>query len=465
MKLRLPPALRTTTFKLAMVYSAMFLVFSAVLLAYLYSQTVLSMQNEAELELTNELVELGNAYRDNNFERLEQSVFERMNTNGQQFIYYLEDASGSVVAGQLRSMPFETLSGPEVTVPFEIEFTFPDGKVQTSPAAARALDLVGGGRLLVGYFTSQQNEIVARIQNAMLIAAPAGVILSLLGGWVISRGAASRADELARTAEAVMGGDYGRRAPVRGSNDEFDRLGMRMNDMLDQIEKLMDATRNTGNAIAHDLRSPLSRLKNKLQSSLANPMTADEASATLTETMNEVDHVLDTFNSILRIARLDAGAEGTRQRTNVGDIAEELSELFEPAFEDADLSFKSQISKNQTVLGDKGLLAQAIVNLLDNAVKYTPKGGHIELKVKRSGDNHVDISVADTGPGIPADSRERVTERFERLDSARTQPGSGLGLALVSAVADMHSGELILKDGKTAADPPGLKAVLRLPRI
>lgn len=465
MKLRLPPALRTTTFRLAIVYSAMFLVFSSGLLAYLYSQTVVSMQQEAEQELTNELVELGNAYLNNNFDRLEQSVFERMNANGRRFIYYLEDVEGNVAAGQLRAMPFEVLQGPEITVPFEIKFTELDGTIETSTAAGRALDLVGGGRLLVGYFTSQQNEIVERIQNAMLIAAPIGVILSLLGGWLISRGAASRADELARTAEAVMAGDYGRRAPVRGSGDEFDRLGLRMNDMLDQTEKLMEATRNTGNAIAHDLRSPLSRLKNRLEASLAKPMTADEASETLTETMDEVDQVLTTFNSILRIARLDAGAEGKRQRTNVGEIAFELSELFEPACEDSDLTFKSQISKNHNVLGDKGLLAQAVVNLLDNAVKYTPKGGHIELRVKRSEDNHVDISVTDTGPGIPEESRARVMERFERLDSARTLPGSGLGLALVSAVADMHSGELILQHGSGPPDQPGLRAILRLPRI
>jgi signal transduction histidine kinase len=325
--------------------------------------------------------------------------------------------------------------------------------------------LVDGGKLLVGYFTSQQNEILRQIQTAILVAAPIGLVLSLLGGILISRGAARRADELAKTAEAVMGGELGRRAPVRGSGDEFDRLGLRMNAMLDQIEKLMDATRHTGNAIAHDLRSPLSRLRNKLETALSEPLSKDEANARLGETVEEVDQVLMTFNAILRLARLDAGSEGKRVRMDVSGLAEELAELFEPACEESNLDFSSQVGRNLVILADRDLIGQALANLLDNAVKYTPSGGAIKFLATKSEDNMIDLTVIDSGPGIAESERARAVQRFQRMDSARTLPGSGLGLALVDAVADMHEGKLILLDGDGPPETPGLKAILRLPRV
>lgn len=463
MKLGLPTFLRTTTFKLAMIYTAMFGTFSAALMAYLYFSTAYYIQTQSERQLTSELQQLANGYLIGGFDRLSQSVFERMNANGEQYFYYLENPEGKKDAGFLDSVPFEP-AGPEKTVRFELNVELSDGSVFTSPAAGRAMYLRDGGKLMVGYVTRQQGEIVRRIQNAILIAAPIGLILSLVGGMLISRGAARRADELAKTAEAVMGGELGRRAPVRGSGDEFDRLGLRINGMLDQIEKLMEATRNTGNAIAHDLRSPLSRLRNKLEVAIGEPLSKDEANARLEETVEEVDRVLATFNAILRLARLDAGAEGKRVRMDVSEIAKELAELFEPACEEAELSFKSKIDHGLTLLGDRDLIGQALVNLLDNAVKYTPAGGAISFKVARGPGNSIDLIVLDTGPGIPESSRALAVERFHRMDSARTLPGSGLGLSLVVSVAEMHGGELLLSSGAGKADAPGLKAVLRLPR-
>lgn len=458
----LPTFLRTTTFKLALIYSAMFATFSAALMAYLYFSTVYYIQAQSERQLTSELQQLANGYLIGGFDRLSQSVFERMNANGEQYFYYLENPEGKKDAGFLDSVPFEP-EGPETTVRFELAVELSDGSVFTSPAAGRAMYLRDGGKLMVGYVTRQQNEIVRRIQSAILIAAPIGLLLSLLGGMLISRGAARRADELAKTAEAVMGGELGQRAPVRGSGDEFDRLGLRMNAMLDQIEKLMEATRNTGNAIAHDLRSPLSRLRNKLEVAISEPLSKDEANARLGETVEEVDRVLSTFNAILRLARLDAGAEGKRVRMDVSEIAEELAELFEPACEEARLTFNSRIGNSLMILGDRDLIGQAVVNLLDNAVKYTPPGGEISFSATKTG-NWVELTVIDNGPGIPAADRKRAVQRFQRMDSARTLPGSGLGLALVESVADMHEGQLMLDAGAGHDRSPGLKAVLRFPR-
>tara|TARA_R110002124_G_scaffold268639_2_gene436360 strand:- start:7298 stop:8698 length:1401 start_codon:yes stop_codon:yes gene_type:complete len=466
MRLALPTFLKTTTFKLALIYSAMFAAFSAALLVYLYYSTVYYIRAESERRLDLEFEQLGNAYFTGGMERLSQSVLERMTRTGSTYFYYLEDSSGRKIAGHFGRMPTTPPTADIQTVYFEFRQQEPDGTEILRPAAGRIVRLRdNGGALLVAFDTEQQTAIVGRIQRAIFIAAPIGLVLSLLGGILISRGAARRADELARTAEAVMGGELGRRAPVRGSGDEFDRLASRLNAMLDQIEKLVDSTRHTGNAIAHDLRSPLSRLRNRLEIALSEPMSRESAEATLEETVEEVDRVLGTFNAILRLARLEAGAEGERVRMDVSELGEELAELFDPACEEAGLSFKSQISRNLTILADRDLVGQALSNLLDNAVKYTPEGGAITFSITRGPNGTVDMTVVDSGPGVPEDARERVVQRFQRMDSARTHPGSGLGLALVDSVADMHGGELLLSDAGGPPDTPGLKATLRLPRV
>ncbi|MEZ5986665.1 MAG: ATP-binding protein [Hyphomonas sp.] len=465
MKFALPTFLRTTTFKLALLYSAMFAAFSAALLVYLYYSTVYYIRVESDRRMDLEFEQLGNAYFTGGMERLQESVFERMTRNGSTFFYYLEDSTGKRLAGHFQRMPAHNPDLDIQTIYFDVTLMEPDGTEIERPAAGRIVRLKdNGGALLVAFDAAQQTAIVGRIQNAIFIAAPIGLILSLLGGVLISRGAARRADELSRTAEAVMGGELGRRVPVRGSGDEFDRLGARINAMLDQIEKLVESTRNTGNAIAHDLRSPLSRLRNRLEIALSEPMSKESAEATLEETVEEVDRVLGTFNAILRLARLEAGAEGERVRMDVSELAEQLAELFEPACDDAEQSFRSQITKHLMVLGDRDLIGQALSNLLDNAIKYTPAGGTISLTVARGPEGTVDLTVVDTGPGVPSESRDRVVQRFQRMDSARTQPGSGLGLALVVSVAEMHGGQLILTDGSGPPDMPGLKATLRLPR-
>ena len=194
-------------------------------------------------------------------------------------------------------------------------------------------------------------------------------------------------------------------------------------------------------------------------------MSKESAEATLEQTVEEVDRVLSTFNAILRLARLEAGAEGERVRMDVSELGEEMAELFDPACEEAGLIFKSNVSRHQMILADRDLVGQALSNLLDNAVKYTPAGGTITFSIGRGPNGTVDMSVIDSGPGIPENCRKRVVQRFQRMDSARTQPGSGLGLALVDSVAEMHGGELILTEAGGASDGSGLKAILRLPRV
>lgn len=465
LKRALPAFVRTTTFKLTILYSAMIAAFSGALLVYLYYSTVYYIQSESEKRITVEFEQLANAYYTGGMERLSQSVFERMTLSGSQFFYYLEDSSGRKIAGHFPRLPAEPPAVGMKTVYFDFELPQADGTTSTRPAAGRIVRLRdNGGALMVAFDTAQQTVMVARIRNAVYIAVPIALVLSLAGGLLISRGAANRAEELAKTTEAVMGGELGRRMPVRGTGDEFDRLAQRLNAMLDQIQKLVESSRHTGDAIAHDLRSPLTRLRNRLELALSQPMSEDAANETLGTTLQEVDRVLDTFNAILRLARVDTGSAGTLARMDLSPLAEDFAELFDPACEEADLSFKSQISKNLVILGDKDLIGQALANLLDNAVKYTPAGGSISFTASRTPEGMIDVTVLDSGPGIPEDQRDKVTQRFHRLDSARTLPGSGLGLALVESVAELHSGQLVLRNGNGPADRPGLKATLRLPR-
>ncbi len=456
--------LRTTTFKLALLYTVLFAVFSATLLAYLYYSTVGSIRRETAARLDTEIGALHEAYRAGGLERLNQSLVERASDPRRPFIYQLETTNGTKINGDLSRMPDGVLEPGVTSVFFTLEARAPDASVIEVQLEGRVIRFGPDLVLLVGYNRDEGSKIVRRITMAVYTAAPIGLVLSLIGGIVISGYAARRADSLTRTAEAVMSGDLSRRAPVLGSGDEFDRLGERMNAMLERIETLMLSARHTGDAIAHDLRSPLTRLRNRLVTALAEPLSAETAEETLGETLEELDHVLKTFNAILRLSRLEAGERGKMVRLDISSIARELADLYEPACEAAGLEFTCRISNNLHVLGDREMLAQATSNLLDNAVKYTPSGGAISFEVRRGRDGNVTLSVIDSGPGIPEELRGKAIKRFVRLDASRSAPGSGLGLSLVEAVADVHGGELDLLDAKGPPERPGLKAVLRLPR-
>ena len=447
-----------------MLYGVLFTVFSAILLGYLYVSTVGYIRTQSVEQVRAETIQLENAYVSGGLTRLNQSLLERAATPGRQFVYQLEDPSGKKISGHLEKLPAEARRVEKRGgVTFEMEVAIPGGQIDVVNVEGEVIRLPDNSTLLVGHATRQRGEIVRRITSAVWTAAPIGLVLSLIGGILISRTAASRAEALAETAEAVMAGDLSRRAPAFNSGDEFDRLAGRMNAMLEKIERLMVSARDTGNAIAHDLRTPLSRLRNKIEGSLQHGEHNQEARQTLEDTIVEVDSVLNTFNAILRLSRLEAGEGGRLERVNVSDIAEEMAELYMPACEEAGLSFSSKIDPNLYALGDEGLLAQALANLLDNAVKYTPSGA-IRLEARAGRENDIVLAVIDSGPGIPDVQRDVAKKRFTRLDTARTLTGSGLGLALVEAAAELHEGKLVLLDGDGPTERPGLRAQFRIPR-
>ncbi|MEM1148293.1 MAG: HAMP domain-containing sensor histidine kinase [Pseudomonadota bacterium] len=452
---------RTTTFRLALVYSILFALFSAGLLAYLFQATVGAMRSESKARLEAEFRTLAVAWNTGGPTRLEQSLLERVLVDLRDFTYQFEDSSGRTIVGDMPRMPVEPEPDLGVVrdVIFEIERPGAGGGATVTPIEARIVRLGDGSILLVGIKLDERIRQVGRISRVVATAAPIGFVLALLGGFFSARYAAHRAESLTRTAEGVMSGDLSLRAPVGASGDEFDRLAEQLNAMLAKLETLMAATRHAGDSIAHDLRSPLSRLRNQLEARLRGPIDEVSARETLAETVEEVDRVLATFNAILRLSRVNAGAEGKLLPLDLTDLCRELADLFEPACEEAGIAFTAEISDGLKLAGDEALLAQAVSNLLDNAVKYTPEGKSISFTAKRA-DKQIEVTIADTGPGIPDADLDRVKERFIRLDEARTQPGSGLGLALVEAVAELHAGALVLTGG---CDGVGLSATLSLP--
>lgn len=451
---------RTTTFRLSLVYSILFALFSAGLLAYLFQATVGEMRRDAKNRLEIEFLSVTAAWTRGGPQELDSALLDRLTLSPlSDFVYQYEAENGRKIVGNFPSpFPLEPLDEPGKPrlVEFEVERPGPTGGSTITPIEGRIVRLGDGSILLVGIKMDERIRQVNRITRAVATAAPIGFVLALLGGFFSARYAAHRAESLTKTAQGVMSGDLSLRAPVGVSGDEFDRLAEQLNAMLAKLETLMAATRHAGDSIAHDLRSPLSRLRNQLEARLRGPIDEVTARETLAETVEEVDNVLATFNAILRLSRLNEGAEGKLVPINLSALCEEMAELFAPACEDAGIEFSSYIERDLEMIGDDSLLAQAISNLLDNAVKYTPEGQSIRLSAQMR-DTEYEVIVADTGPGIPIADLERVKDRFVRLDEARTQIGSGLGLALVDAVAEMHGGKFTLTRGD---DDIGLKAIL-----
>lgn len=382
--------------------------------------------------------------------------------------FQIEDVDSGLIAGteqEYRRFGFTLTIGTDENGEPLVESDFVNRRAR-GLSTEIAVNERPAGLIVVARDVEATMRNAERIRTAILVSALIALLLGLLSAYFVSQSFSRRIESFNKLANTVRSGDMRVRAERNYSEDELDLLAENLNEMLDHIDRLMGAMRYAGDSIAHDLRSPLTRLRTRLETAAAK---ADgDAGAALEEAADNAQELLTTFDSVLRIARLEAAdRRELLVALNPAEILEDIAELYEPSFEDAGLVFSTDIAPNLTVSADRGLLSQAVSNLVENAIKYTPEGGRVRLGLQKLKGGRVTFYVADDGPGIPGPMRERVKERFVRLEESRSAPGSGLGLALVEAVAEVHRAEFRLEDGlgnELDGETPGLRASFVFPK-
>lgn len=454
---------RTTTFRLALVQAGIVLSFVVALLLYVYFATAGQLIRDSDVLADQEYAALERAYAEGGMRRLNQEVVERAARQGA-FLYMLAESNGVVVTGDFRQLP-AVPGGAAERIDFNFERQDEAGAVIRGRARGKVGRLLSGPVLLVARDLGDTALIAGRITRVLWTVAIVGLVVSIASGLLAAAQAARRAEDLADTARAVMAGDLTRRAPIKGVGDEFDALAAAMNGMLDRLEQLMHTTRTAGDAIAHDLRSPLTRFRQKLEAALEADPDSEADRDALRNAVDEVDRLVDMFSAILKLARVEGAGNWRMQRVDATAMLRELVEFYEPVAEEKGQMLKGEVADGLALRGEPGLFAQAVSNLIENALKYTQGGGKVELRAVRRPDGRIEISVADDGPGVAPTDRDRVVERFVRLETARSSPGVGLGLSLVAAVARLHQGGLHLRDGIGEGDRKGLGVALVLPAL
>jgi signal transduction histidine kinase len=465
--MRLPRLFRTTPFRLTLLFLALFGAAASAFLAYIYVATAGEAQRRTDKEITREAASLAGAYNRGGLDGLNQSLIERA-ANERPFLYLLMTPQGQRISGSIAESPLDKFDGSPTWASFSVSDLDAENRPVKHPARGFQERLASGEILFVGADIGEDQAYVGKIVRALWGAGALVVVLGLAGGVLVSRNVSRSMASLTDVVASVRNGDFGARARVRGSRDEFDELAEGINDMLDRLERSMAGHRHAGDAIAHDLRSPVTRLRARLEAAYIDLEAGrGNAEQALAQALEDTDGVLKTFGAVLAIARLQAAGEApSPQLLNPGELAANMAELYEPVCEDVELEFRAELAQDLVVRGNHEFLAQALANILDNAVKYTPPGGAIMLRVRQRSSGEVEFSVTDTGPGVPEADRSRVVDRFVRLENSRNQPGAGLGLSLVAAVAEAHHGRLELAEGPGMVGDigPGLRVALVLPR-
>jgi signal transduction histidine kinase len=452
---RLKRLLASITFKLALLYTVMFAVSVSGLFYFVFWTTSGFAQRQLEAAIQAEVNGFQESYERAGTGGLVMAMNRRVDPTGRDGgIFLLVDPVGTPVAGNLRNWP-PRVAIDGIWVNFNIRNPDQDPGVL---AEARALQFFTpeGFKLLVGRDIRESQLFRRQLLQSLNIGLGLTVLLGLIGGFVFGSSAMRRIEAITNTCRSIMSGDLSQRVNVKRVNDEVGRLSQSINAMLDQIERLMRGMQQVSDNIAHDLRTPLTRLRSRLEASLRDIKDPQQRDV-IESAIEDADNLLATFSALLRIARAEAGLQRNFIALDLAAIGEDVAEMYGPLAEEKGLSFTARFEPGVFAKGDRNLVAQALANLIDNAIKYTPEGGAVtvtslNLKGKPS------YVVADTGPGIPNAYKEKVLERLFRLEESRTSPGSGLGLSLVHAVARSHSLDLKLDDNH-----PGLRVTMSFP--
>jgi len=427
-------------------------------MGYVYWQTSVFYARQLDDTIQAEIRGLAEQYRLGGLPRLNQVVTQRSAAAGGG-LYLIANADGERVSGNLAA-PSQALLDERGRVQFRYRAPAPEGE-ETRLAVGQVFELSGDYRLVVGRDVEDRRKLEAIFTSAFLWGVGFIALIGVLGGLLVSRVLMRRIGAITDTSQRIMHGDLSQRVPLAGTGDELDRLAGSLNTMLDRIEQLVAGLREVSDNIAHDLKTPLTRMRNRIDTTLRDAPDAETYRDTLIQTIEEADELIRTFNALLSIARLEAGAQVEEFETfDLAALATDAAELYEPVAEGEGIAVVLDAPAPAQVKANRQLLAQATANLIDNALKYARPArgdGTITISVER-GETQVRLIVADNGPGIPEDQRGHALKRFTRLETSRSRPGSGLGLSLVAAVARLHGGGIALEDNR-----PGLRVVITLP--
>ena len=466
---------RTSTVRLTATFILIFSLFAILLLAFITWQSSVQIQRQQANEIDNEVRVLQRIDANQGIRALAFAV-QRISSAPGPGVYYLGDATGQYLLGNVTDIPANVLIEPGIySFDYERENPFidppaappagaapPPAATKTGFAVVRSVVLSNGMRLVVGRDVVERRGFSAIIVQSFLFGVLGIIVFSIFAGGLTARRVLKRIDTIRDTSTKIMSGNLSERVPVTRRNDEFDGLATNLNAMLDRIEQLLQGLKEVTDNVAHDLKTPLTRLRNQAESALREGASDQSRQQALETTIAESDRLIQTFNALLMIARAEAGApSGALSDVDVSAVVADLAELYGPVAEDEGIVVETTIAEGVRLRANRELIGQAMVNLLENAIKYAkPEGegqGRIAVNLRQEA-GRVLIEVADNGPGIPEADRKRVLERFVRLEKSRSEPGSGLGLSLVDAVTRLHGGMFRIED-----NAPGVRAVIDLP--
>ncbi|MEI4482337.1 MULTISPECIES: sensor histidine kinase [unclassified Phyllobacterium] len=452
--------LKMTAVRLSALYLLLFTICALGLVFYMTSSSVKLLTSQTETAINEEVEGIGRAYQRGGIASLVRAIDRRGRQPGA-FLYLVADPAGRIVAGNVQSIEVGVLQTDGwISRPISYERYNEGTDPQTHTAIARVIVLPNGIRVMVGRDLGEPEQVRLVVRRALFAALGTMGIGACLIWFFVGRRALHRIDEVSVASQRIMGGDLAGRLPVNGSGDEFDRLSENLNGMLARIQELNEGVRHVSDNIAHDLKTPLTRMRNRAESALSNAKTTKAYRAAIEDMIADSDLLIRTFNAILMISRLESGySSETMEPLPLSVIVEDVFELYEPLAEEAGITLSLGAMDATPVKANRELIGQTISNLVDNAIKYATGDKPVEVRLSvEKHDRGIAIVVSDNGPGIPPDQVERATERFVRLEESRSQPGSGLGLSLAKAVMKLHGGTLELHD-----NAPGLRAVLAFP--